>query len=138
MLDIPAISRSLLGVNLTEAQAEQIIAMVKSRVRILPKSHTIRVTVSVSSDDLLDVLAWNEGKVGGWVGHAFQPLNSALLRNYSSESPGSERRESAFLTMPASLQWAVHEYEKRGPGPLRDALDTMGVPSRPLTDGKNQ
>jgi len=92
----------------------------------------LKVTVTVNSDDLLDVLAWHEGSDLGWDDWKPQPSNDRWLAAY--QDADGARREELFSLMPASLQWAVHEVEHRGADPLRDALDKMLIACRPLTD----
>ncbi|RFA12140.1 hypothetical protein B7R22_17060 [Subtercola boreus] len=131
MSGIAHILRPLQGSSLSPAEADEIIALVKSRVRLLP-AETFQVTVTVSSDDLLDVLAWHEGDAGGWVAHEFTGNNKQWLARYDAFVGAN--RDDCWHLMPPSLQWAVHEFENRGAGPLRGALDTMSVRCRPLTD----
>ena len=92
----------------------------------------LKVTVTVNSDDLLDVLAWHEGSDLGWDDWKPQPSNDRWLAAY--QDADGARREELFSLMPASLQWAVHEVERRGVVLLRAALDEMGISCRPRTD----
>jgi hypothetical protein len=132
-MGIERITDQLRGRTLTPAESEKIIAMVRSRVReSVERVKSLNVTVSVSSDDLLDVLAWHEGTDLGWDEWKYQLANDRWLAAYQDAS--GERRDDLWSNMPASLQWAVHEVEHRGTVPLRDALDRMGIACRPLTD----
>jgi hypothetical protein len=133
MVNIHRITEQLRGVTLTRSEAEEIIGMVQSRVRAVEPKR-LQVTVDVSTDDLLDVLAWHEGPRRGWDQWKFQPDNARKLTAYGNALVRGADVEQVFASMTPSLQWAVHEVERRGTAPLRAALDSAGIQSRPLTD----
>jgi hypothetical protein len=85
---------------------------------------TLKVTVSVATDDILDVLAWHEGVDYGW-DRKLSARNDRFLA--ACQDADDEEKARLFDVMPPSLQWCVHEVERRGVSPLWFALSLAGV-----------
>lgn len=95
-------------------------------------AETITVTVSVDMADVIDVLAWHESADYGWEYHQFKPTNDRWLAAY--QDLDGDEREELWRSMPASLQWCLHELDQRGVTPLWWALSAAGVPDPRLAD----
>lgn len=74
---------------------------------------TLRVTVNVDPDDIRDVLAWHDGRGGDLdLDRTFRMLaiHAALT---------GDRREDYWRSLPASLQYCIHEIEQGRTAQLR-------------------
>jgi len=81
----------------------------------------LKVTVDVDAQDIRDTLTWFGGQ--SVESHRVNAWLTAYV-----ETDG-ERREAIWRAMPPSLQWCVHEYERRGPERLLSALATLCSPT---------
>lgn len=105
--------------------------LVNRHARRMGVAETLHVVVTVTSAEILDVLAWAAGDSH----HHYDERTVRFLTAYQA-TPSRTRRAEIFGFMPAGLQWALNEHEQGRDDILHDTLNaiTAQAAARALAD----